>query len=178
MTTPQQQTNYQTVLNKYRPSYPEGLLGVMVFEGKSLEASSGSLLPASLQGFPPPAATSQKINARRVNEQPCLIYSDFLPDKKQVCLIFPASIRLSSLRSQAARAMEELKVLSIPKTSGLSSHEEAVLAEFIQAAASSKYAHDAESHTQPVRVRETQTTPNAAQSATQALYWPYWFQIF
>ncbi len=177
MTTPQQQTNYQTVLNKYRPSYPEGVLGVMVFEGSQLEASSGSLLPASLEGFPP-SATPQKINARRVNEQPCLIYSDFLPDKKQVCLIFPASIRLSSLRSQAARAMEELKALSVPKAGGLSSHEEAVLAEFIQAAASSKYAHDAESHTQPVRVSETQTTPTSAQSATQALYWPYWFQIF
>ena len=177
MTTPEQQTNYQTVLNKYRPSYPEGLLGVMVFEGNSLEASSGSLLPASLEGFPPPP-TPQKINARRVNEQPCLVYSDFLPDKKQVCLIFPASIRLSSLRSQAARAMEELKTLSVPKTGGLNSREEAVLAEFIQAAASSKYAQDAENHTQPVRVSRTQTTPTSAQSATQALYWPYWFQIF
>ncbi|GEM_PF-1059128 len=177
MTTPEQQTNYQTVLNKYRPSYPEGLLGVMVFEGNSLEASSGSLLPTSLEGFPP-SPTPQKINARRVNEQPCLVYSDFLPDKKQVCLIFPASIRLSSLRNQAARAMEELKTLSVPKTGGLSSHEEAVLAEFIQAAASSKYAQDAENHTHPVRVSRTQTTPTSAQSATQALYWPYWFQIF
>ena len=54
----------------------------------------------------------------------------------------------------------------------------AVLAEFIQAAASSRYAHEVESHTQPVRVNGTQTTPNSAQSATQALYWPYWFQIF
>ncbi len=177
MTTPQQQTNYQTVLNKYQPSYPEGLLGVMIFEGKSLEASSGSLLPASLEGFPP-ASTPKKINARKVNEQPCLIYSDFLQDKKQVCLIFPASIRLSSLRSQAAKALEELKALSVPKTSGLSSHEEAVLAEFIQAAASSRYAHETKSNTQPVRVSETQTTPISAQSATQALYWPYWYQIF
>lgn len=178
MNTPQQQTNYQTVLNKYRPSYPEGLLGVMVFADNQLEASSGSLLPRSLEAFPPPAATPQKINARGVNEQPCLIYCDFLPDEKQVCLIFPASIRLSSLRSLAARAMEELKVLSVPKAGGLSSHEEAVLAEFIQAAASSRYAHEVESHTQPVRVNGTQTTPNSAQSATQALYWPYWFQIF
>jgi len=64
------------------------------------------------------------------------------------------------------------------KTSGLSSHEEEVLAEFIQAATSSKYAQDAESHTKPVRVSETQTTPKSAQSATQALYWPYWFQVF
>lgn len=178
MTTPQQQTNYQTVLNKYRPSYPEGLLGVMVFEGNKLEASSGSLLPASLEDFLPPAVTPQKINARRVDEQPCLIYSDFLPDKKQVCLIFPASIRLSSLRSQAVKTMEELRALSLPKTGSLSSHEEAVLAEFIQAAASSRYAHEVESHTQPVRVSGTQTSPNSTQSATQALYWPYWFQIF
>jgi hypothetical protein len=74
--------------------------------------------------------------------------------------------------------MEELKILSVPKAGGLSSHEEAVLAEFIQAAASSRYAHEVESHTQPVRVNGTQTTPNSAQSATQALYWPYWFQIF
>jgi hypothetical protein len=177
MTTPEQQTNYQTVLNKYRSSYPEGLLGVMVFEGNRLEASSGSLLPASLEDFPPPP-TPQKINARRVNEQPCLVYSDFLPDKKQACLIFPDSIRLSSLRSQAAKAMEELKALSVPKTGGLSSHEEAVLAEFIQAAASSKYAHDGKNHTQPVRVSGSQTTPPSTQSATQALYWPYWFQIF
>jgi len=177
MTAPEQQTNYQTVLNKYQPSYPEGLLGVLVFEGNKLEASSGSLMPASLEGFPP-SPTPQKINARKVNEQPCLVYSDFLPDKKQACLIFPDSIRLSSLRSQAARAMEELKTLSVPKTGGLSSREEAVLAEFIQAAASSKYAHDAENHTQPVRVSRTQTTPPSAQSATQALYWPYWFQIF
>jgi len=177
MATPEQQVNYQTVLNKYRPRYPEGVLGVLVFEDGKLEASSGSLLPASLEGFPP-SSTPQKINARRVNEQPCLVFSDFLPDKKQVCLIFPTSIRLSSLRSQAAKTMEELKVLSMPKAGGLSSHEEAVLAEFIQAAASSKYAHEAESHTQPVRVSATQATPNSAQSATQALYWPYWFQIF
>jgi hypothetical protein len=177
MANPEQQIDYQSVLNKYRPSYPEGFLGVLVFEGNRLEASSGSLLPTSLEGFPP-SPTPQKINARRVNAQPCLVYSDFLPDKKQVCLIFPASIRLSSLRSQAARAMEGLKTLSVPKASGLSSHEEAVLAEFIQAAASSKYAHDAENHTQPVRVSGTQTTPPSAQSATQALYWPYWFQIF
>ena len=178
METPEQQINYQTVLNKYRPRYPEGMLGVLIFEGNKLEASSGSLLPASIEGFPPPVATPQKINARRVNEQPCLIYSDFLPDKKQVCLIFPVHTRLSSLRSQATKALEELKVLSVPKTAGLSSHEEAVLAEFIQAAASSKYAHEAENHTQPVRVNATQTTPNSAQSATQALYWPYWYQIF
>ena len=178
MATPEQQINYQIVLNKYQARYPEGVLGVLVFEGDKLEASSGSLLPASLEGFPPPAATPQKINARRVNEQPCLIYSDFLPDKKQVCLIFPASIHLSSLRSQAAKAMEELKALSVPKTGGLSNHEEAVLAAFTQAADSSKYAHEAESHTQPVRVSEPQTTPKSAQSATQALYWPYWYQIF
>jgi len=177
MITPEQQTNYQTVLNKYRSSYPEGLLGVLVFEGNSLKASSGALLPESLEGFPL-LPTPQKINARKVNEQPCLVYSDFLPDKKQVCLIFPDSFRLSSLRSQAGRAMEELKALSVPKAGGLSSREEAVLAEFIQAAASSKYAHDAESHTQPVRVSGTQTTPPSAQTATQALYWPYWFQIF
>jgi hypothetical protein len=177
MATPEQQINYQTVLNKYRPRYPEGVLGVLVFEGNKLEASSGSLLPASLEGFPTPP-TPQKINARRVNEQPCLIFSDFLPDKKQVCLIFPVHIRLSSLRSQAAKALEELTALSMPKTGGLSSHEEAVLAEFIQAAANSKYAQDAENHTQPVRVSGTQTTPKSAQSATQALYWPYWYQIF
>jgi hypothetical protein len=113
-----------------------------------------------------------------VNDQPCLIYSDFLPDKKQVCLIFPVHIRLSSVRSQAAKALEELKALSLPKTGGLNSHEEAVLAEFIQAAANSRYAHDAENHTQPVRVSTSQTTPKSAQSATQALYWPYWYQIF
>ena len=178
MATPEQQIDYQSVLNKYRPRYPEGVLGVLVFESNKLEASSGSLLPTSLEGFPPPAATPNKINARRVNEQPCLVYSDFLPDKKQVCLIFLAHVRLSSLRSQAAKAIEELKVLSVPKTSGLSSHEEEVLAEFIQAATSSKYAQDAESHTKPVRVNGPQTTPNPAQSATQALYWPYWYQIF
>ena len=177
MATPEQQVNYQTVLNKYRPRYPEGVLGVLVFDGDKLEASSGSLLPASLEGFPP-TPTPQKINARRVNDQPCLIYSDFLPDKKQVCLIFPVHIRLASLRSQAAKALEELKALSLPKTGGLSSHEEAVLAEFIQAAANSRYAHDAENHTQPVRVSASQTTPKSAQSATQALYWPYWYQIF
>lgn len=177
MATPEQQVNYQSVLNKYQPRYPEGLLGVLVFEGNTLVASSGSLLPASPEGFPP-AATPQKINARRVNEQPCLIYSDFLPDKKQVCLIFPTSTRLSSLRSQAAKALEELKGLSMPKSGGLSRHEEAVLAEFIQAAASSRYAHEAESNTQPVRVSGTQITPQSSQSATQALYWPYWFQIF
>jgi hypothetical protein len=177
MATPEQQVDYQNVLNKYRLRYPEGVLGVLVFEGNKLEASSGSLLPASLEGFPP-LPNPQKINARRVNEQPCLVYSDFLPDKKQVCLIFHADIRLSSLRSQAAKAMEELKAFSVLKTGGLSSHEEAVLEEFIQAAASSKYAHDAESHTQPVRVSGAQITPTSAQSATQALYWPYWFQIF
>lgn len=177
MANPEQQINYQSLLNKYRPRYPEGLLGVLVFEGKQLEASSGSLLPASLEGFPP-TATPQKISARRVNEQPCLIYSDSLPDKKQVCLIFPLHIRLSSLRSQAAKALEELKALSLAKTGGLNSREEAVLAEFIQAAANSKYAHDAESNTQPVRISGTQITPNSAQSATQALYWPYWYQIF
>ncbi len=177
MAIPEQQINYQTILNKYRHRFPEGMLGVLIFNGNKLEASSGSLLPESLEGFPPPA-TPQKINARRVNEQPCLVYSDFLPDKKQVCLIFPAHVRLSSLRSQAAKAMEELKALSVPKTCGLSSHEEEVLAEFIQAATSSKYAQDAESHTKPVRVSETQTTPKSAQSATQALYWPYWFQVF
>ena len=177
MATPEQQVNYQTVLNKYRPRYPEGVLGVLVFDGDKLEASSGSLLPASLEGFPP-TPTPQKINARRVNDQPCLIYSDFLPDKKQVCLIFPVHIRLSSVRSQAAKALEELKALSLPKTGGLNSHEEAVLAEFIQAAANSRYAHDAENHTQPVRVSTSQTTPKSAQSATQALYWPYWYQIF
>ena len=177
MATPEQQIDYQSVLNKYRPQYPEGVLGVLVFDGSKLEASSGSLLPASLEGFPP-APTPQKIHARRVNEQPCLVYSDFLPDKKQVCLIFPINTRLSSLRSQAAKAMEELKTLSAPKTGGLSSHEEAVLAEFIEAAARSKYAHDSENHTQPVRVSGTQTTPKSAQSATQALYWPYWYQIF
>ncbi len=178
MATPEQQIDYQSVLNKYRPRYPEGVLGVLVFESNKLEASSGSLLPTSLEGFPPPAATPNKINARRVNEQPCLVYSDFLPDKKQVCLIFPIHIRLSSLRSQAAKALEELKTLSLSKTSGLSSHEESVLAEFIQAAARSKYAHEAESNTQPVRVSATPPTPKSAQSATQALYWPYWYQIF
>ena len=177
MATPEQQVNYQTVLNKYRPRYPEGVLGVLVFDGNKLEASSGSLLPTSLEGFPPPA-TPQKINARRVNEQPCLIYSDALPDKKLVCLIFPVHMRLSSLRSQAAKAMEELTSLSVPKTGGLSIHEEAVLAEFIQAAASSKYAQEAENHTQPVRVSGKQITPITSQSATQALYWPYWYQIF
>lgn len=177
MATPEQQVDYQTVLNKYRPRYPEGVLGVLVFEGNKLEASSGSLLPASLEGFPP-KTTPQKVSARRVNEQPCLVYSDFLPDKKQVCLIFPIDTRLSSLRSQAVKALEELKALSLSKTSGLSSREEAVLAEFIQAAANSRYAHDAESHTQPVRVSETLHTPKSAQSATQALYWPYWYQIF
>ena len=177
MATPEQQIDYQSVLNKYRPRYPEGVLGVLVFDGSRLEASSGSLLPASMEGFPP-SPTPNKINARRVNEQPCLVYSDFLPDKKQVCLIFPIHLRLSSLRSQAAKALEELKTLSVPKTGGLSSREEAVLAEFIEAAARSKYAHEAESNTQPVRVSGTQTTPKSAQSATQALYWPYWYQIF
>ena len=177
MATPEQQVNYQTVLEKYRPRYPEGVLGVLVFDGSRLEASSGSLLPASMEGFPP-SPTPNKINARRVNEQPCLVYSDFLPDKKQVCLIFPIHLRLSSLRSQAAKALEEIKTLSVPKTGGLSSREEAVLAEFIEAAARSKYAHEAESNTQPVRVSGTQTTPKSAQSATQALYWPYWYQIF
>lgn len=177
MATPEQQVNYQTMLNKYRPRYPEGVLGVLVFDGARLEASSGSLLPATLEGFPPPA-TPQKINARRVNEQPCLIYSDFLPVKKQVCLIFPVHMRLSSLRSQAAKAMAELTALSTQKTVGLNSHEEAVLAEFIQAAANSKYAQETESHTQPVRISGTQITPSTSQSATQALYWPYWYQIF
>ncbi len=175
MATPEQQINYQTLLNKYRPRYPEGVLGVLVFDGKTLEASSGSLLPATLEGFPP-TPTSNKINARRVNEQPCLIYSEFLPDKKQICLIFPADTRLSSLKSQAAKALEELKALSVAKTAGLNSHEEAVLAEFIQAAASSKYAHESASNTQPVRV--AQVTPKSAQAITQALYWPYWYQIF
>jgi hypothetical protein len=177
MATPEQQIDYQSVLNKYRPRYPEGVLGVLVFDGSRLEASSGSLLPASMEGFPP-SPTPNKINARRVNEQPCLVYSDFLPDKKQVCLIFPIHLRLSSLRSQAAKALEEIKTLSVPKTGGLSSREEAVLAEFIEAAARSKYAHEAESNTQPVHVSGTQTTPKSAQSATQALYWPYWYQIF
>ena len=177
MATPEQQINYQSVLNEYRSRLPEGVLGVLVFEGNTLVASSGALLPASLQGFPP-SPPPQKINARRVNEQPCLVFSDFLPDKKQVCLIFPVHIRLSSLRSQAAKAMEELTALSVPNTGGLSSHEEAVLAEFIQAAANSKYAQEAENHTQPVRVSGKQITPNTAQSATQALYWPYWYQIF
>jgi len=177
MGLPEQQVNYQTVLDKYRPRCPEGVLGVLVFEGKTLAASSGSLLPVSLEGFPPPV-TSIKINARRVNEQPCLVYSDFLPDEKQVCLIFPVDTRLSSVRSQAAKALEDLKTMSAPKTDGLSSHEEAVLAEFIQAAVNSKYAHDAESHTQPVHVSGTQTTPKSAQSATQSLYWPYWYQVF
>ncbi len=175
MATPEQKVDYQSVLNKYRPRYPEGVLGVLVFDGKALEASSGSLLPATLEGFPP-TPTPSKINARRVNEQPCLIYSDFLPDKKQVCLIFPADTRLSSLRDQAAKALEELKALSVAKTAGLSSHEEAVLAEFIKAAASSKYAHESASNTQPVRV--AQATPSSAQAITQALYWPYWYQIF
>ena len=178
METPEQQIDYQSVLNKYRPQYPDGVLSVLVFEGNTLVASHGSLLPTSLEGFPPPAATPNKINARRVNEQPCLTYSDFLPNRKQVCLIFPIHIRLSCLRSQAAKAIEELKTLSAPKTGSLSTHEEAVLAEFIQAAAKSKYAHDAENNTQPVRVIGPQTTPNPAQSATQALYWPYWYQIF
>ena len=93
-------------------------------------------------------------------------------------LIFPVHMRLSSLRSQTAKAMAELTALSTQKTVGLNSHEEAVLAEFIQAAANSKYAQEAESHTQPVRISGTQITPNTAQSATQALYWPYWYQIF
>ena len=177
MATPEQQIDYQIVLNKYRPRYPEGMLGVLVFEGNTLVASSGSLLPASLEGFPPPVKP-QKIHARRVNEQPCLVYSDTLPDKKQVSLIFPAHIRLSTLRSQGAKTVEELNSLSMPKTGGLSSYEEAVLAEFIQAAANSKYAHDAENHTQPVRLSATLSTPHSAQSATQALYWPYWYQIF
>ena len=175
MATPEQQVNYQTLLNKYRPRYPEGVLGMLVFEGKTLEASSGTLLPASMEGFPPPS-TPQKINARRVNEQPCLIYSDFLPDKKQVCLI--ADTRLSSLRSQAAKAIEELALLSAPKSTNLSSHEALVLAEFIQAAANSKYARDAENSTQPVHVRGNQPTPKSAQSTTQSLYLPYWYQIF
>ena len=177
MAIPEQQIDYQTILNNYRPRYPEGMLGVLIFEGNKLEASSGSLLPDSMEGFPP-TATPQKINARRVNEQPCLVYSDFLPDKKQVCLIFPAHVRLSSLRSQAAKAIEELKALSVPKTSGLSSHEEEVLAEFIQAATRSKYAQDIESHTKPVRVSKTQTTTISTQAARQALCWPYWFQVF
>lgn len=177
MTIPEQQIDYQTILNNYRPRYPEGTLGILIFNGNKLEASSGSLLPDSLEGFPPPAKP-QKINARRVNEQPCLVYSDILPENKQVCLIFPALISLSSLRSRAAKAIEELKALSVPKTSGLSSHEEEVLAEFIQAAASSKYAKDAESHTKPVRVSKTQTTTISTQAARQALYWPYWFQVF
>ena len=175
MTSPEQQVNYQTVLNKYQPRYPEGVLGVLVFDGSRLEASSGSLLPASLEGYPP---TAQKINARRVNEQPCLIYSDFLPDKKQVCLIFPIHTRLSSLRSQAAKAIEELTALSVPKSTSLSSHEESVLAEFIQAAANSRYAHDAENNTQPVCVSATQPTPTTTQPATRALNLPYWYQIF
>ena len=175
MTSPEQQVNYQTVLNKYQPRYPEGVLGVLVFDGSRLEASSGSLLPASMEGFPPPG-TPQKINARRVNELPCLIYSGFLPDKKQVCLIFPADTRLSSLRSQAAKVIEELALLSAPKSTNLSSHEELVLAEFIQAAASSKYAHESASNTQPVRV--AQATSSSAQAITQALYWRYWYQIF
>ncbi len=177
MTRSDQQINYQTVLNEYRPKLLDGVLGVLIFEGDKLEASGGSLLPASLEGFPP-SPTPQKINARRVNEQPCLVYTDFLPNKKQVCLIFPSQTRLSAVRTQAAKTMEDLTALSIPRASGLSSHEEAVLAEFIQAAASSKYAHDVESHTQPVRVSETLPTPKSAQSATQALYWPYWYQIF
>ena len=161
MTSPEQQVNYQTVLNKYQPRYPEGVLGVLVFDGSRLEASSGSLLPASLEGHPP---TAQKINARRVDEQPCLI--------------FPIHTRLSSLRSQAAKAIEELAALSVPKSTSLSSHEESVLAEFIQAAANSRYAHDAENNTQPVCVSATQPTPTTTQSATQALNWPYWYQIF
>jgi len=177
MATPEQHIDYQTVLNKYRPRYPEGVLGVMVFEGSTLVASSGSLLPASLEGFPP-ALTPNKINARRVNDQPCLIYSDFLPDKKQVCLIFPIHTRLSSLRSQAAKAIEELTALSVPKSTSLSSHEESVLAEFIQAAANSRYAHDAENNTQPVCVSATQPTPTTTQPATRALNLPYWYQIF
>jgi len=175
MTSPEQQVNYQTMLSKYKPRYPEGLLGVLVFDGCQLEASCGSLLPASLEGFPP---APQKIHARRVNDQPCLIFSDFLPDKKQVCLVFPIHTRLSSLRSQAAKAIEELTALSTPKSTSLSSHEESVLAEFIQAAANSRYAHDAENNTQPVTVNATQPTPTTAQSATQALYLPYWYQIF
>lgn len=177
MAASEQQVNYQTVLNNYFQSCPEGLLGVLVFEGDKLEASSSSLLPASLVGFPPPAKP-QKIHARRVNEQPCLVFSDSLPDKKLVCLIFPAHIRLSALRSQAAKTVEELTALSLPKTGNLTAQEEAVLAEFIQAAASSKYARDPENHTQPVRVNQSQTQPVAAQASTQALYWPTWYQVF
>lgn len=177
MANPEQQINYQSVLNEYRSRLPEGVLGVLVFEGNTLVASSGALLPASLQGFPP-SPTPQKINARKVNKQPCLVYNDFLPDKRQVCLLFPDRVRLSSMRSQAAKTLAELTALSAPKNGGLSSHEEAVLAEFLQAAASSKAAQDAENHTQPVRASVAQTTPSSAQSATQAQYWPYWYQIF
>jgi len=177
MAAQEQQIDYQNLLNKYHPRCPEGLLGVLVFEGKALTASSGSMPPASLDGFPPPAA-SQKINARRVNEQPCLVYSDLLPDNKQICLIFPVHMRLTALRQQASQIVQELRSLSQPTSSALTSREEAVLAEFIQAAVNSKYAQEAENHTQPVRVSGKQITPNTAQSATQALYWPYWYQIF
>ena len=53
MAAQEQQIDYQSLLNKYHPRCPEGLLGVLVFEGKALTASSGSMPPASLDGFPP-----------------------------------------------------------------------------------------------------------------------------
>ena len=42
MAAQEQQIDYQNLLNKYHPRCPEGLLGVLVFEGKALTASSGS----------------------------------------------------------------------------------------------------------------------------------------
>ena len=174
MSLPQEQINYQTVLSRCQSKLPEDVLGVLVFNDGKPEASLGTLLPASLEGFPP-ALSPQKIHARTVNDQPCLIYSDVLPDKKPVCLIFPAHIPLASLRSQAAKTISELTALSAPKTGGLSSHEEAVLEEFIQAAANSRQAESTKTNTQPLLIN---LTPPAAQSVTEALFWPYWYQVF
>jgi len=174
MSLPQEQINYQTLLSRCQSTLPEDVLGVLVFNDSKLEASLGTLLPASLEGFLP-ELSSQKIHARTVNNQPCLIYSDVLPDKKPVCLIFPAHIPLASLRSQAAKTIGELTALSAPKTGGLSSHEEAVLAEFIQAAANSRSAEPTKNHTQPMLISPT---PPSAQSVTEALFWPYWYQVF
>ena len=45
MAISEQQINYQTILNKYRPRFPEGLLGVLVFEGNKLEVEFDSAGP-------------------------------------------------------------------------------------------------------------------------------------
>lgn len=177
MTQPKQQVNYQSALQLCQGKLPQSLLGVLIFAGRKLEASVGSRLPTSPDGFPS-ASASQKIHAHSFNDQPCLIYCDTLPDDKRVCLIFPSQIRVASLREQAAQAMEVLRALSIPKTVGLSLHEEAVLAEFIQAAVSSRYARETDSQPQATRLSNPSAQPITNQDAVHALYWPYWFQIF